>query len=156
MTDWVTPVATPIPEAGAGGGTLSRCPRASATCSACSSTAPRSGLVSTYSGTTSRSAPGNTTRCTTRRLAREAGATGAPTEPSLATLGVAAVTSSVIAAPEPAVRLMAAEERPYPVVVHAQRGAYGHVHVEVLVSAQAAAEDHARLAGRHFPVSQQP
>jgi hypothetical protein len=51
---------------------------------------------------------------------------------------------------------MTGEERPHPVVVHAQRGADGHVHVEVLVGAQAAAEYHAWLAGRHFPVSQQP
>src|SRR5215471_18286536 len=155
MTDWVTPVATPIPEGG--GGILSLpYPRAPATCSACSSAAPRSGLVSTYSGTTSRSAPGNTTRCTTRRLRPAAGASGAPTEPSLATVGAPAVTSSVIAAPETAERLVAAEERSHPVVVHAQRGADGHVHVEVLVGAQAPAEDHAGLAGRHFPVSQQP
>src|SRR5262249_43395225 len=167
MTDWVTPVATPIPEAGAGGGTLSRCPRASATCSACSSAAPRSGLVSTYSGTTSRSAPGNTTPCTTRRLRPAARASGAPPPPPLATVrpptgpswppcAGPAVTSSVIAAPETAERLVAAEERSHPVVVHAQRGADGHVHVEVLVGAQAPAEDHAGLAGRHFPVSQQP
>src|SRR5215831_11820705 len=154
MTDWVTPVATPIPEGG--GGILSLpYPRAPATCSACSSAAPRSGLVSTYSGTTSRSAPGNTTRCTTRRLRPAGGATGAPTAPSLATLGVPAVTSSVIATPELAERLVAAEERPHPVVVHAQRGTDGHVHVEVLVGAEAPAEDHARFAGRHFPVSQQ-
>src|SRR6266436_2740789 len=153
MTDWVTPVATPIPVGG--GGILSRCPRASATCSACSSAAPRSGLVSTYSGTTSRSAPGNTTRCTTRRLRPAAAGTGGtPTAPSLATDGRPAVASSVIAAPEAAQRLVAGEERSHPVVVHGERGSDGHVHVEVLVGAQATAEDHARLTGRHFPVSQ--
>src|SRR5690348_16391431 len=154
MTDWVNPVATPIPE---GGGCILSAPypRAPATCSACSSAAPRSGLVSTYSGTTSRSGPGNTSRGTTCWLRPAGGAAGAPTEPSLATLGVPAVTSSVIAAPELAERLVTAEEWPHPVVVHAQRGADCHVHVEVLVSAQAPAEDHARFAGRHFPVSQQ-
>src|SRR5262249_53651856 len=119
MTDWVTPVATPIPEAGAGGGTLPRGPRAPAARSAGGSAAPRAGLGSTYSGTTSRSAPGNTTRCTPRRLRPAAGASGAPTEPSLATVGAPAVTSSVIAAPETAERLVAAEERSHPVVVHA-------------------------------------
>src|SRR6516162_1117073 len=153
MTDWVSPVATPM--AVGAGGTGSRLPSDSASSSAASSAAPRSGLVSTYSGTTSRSAPGNTTRCTTRRLNPAGGATGAPTAPSLATLGVPAVTSSVIAAPELAKWLVTAEERPHPVVVHAQRGADGHVHVEVLVGAQASAEDHARFAGRHIPVSQQ-
>src|SRR6516164_8471335 len=139
MTDWVTPVATPIPEVGGGGGILSTYPRAPATCSACSSAAPRSGLVSTYSGTTSRSGPGNTTRCTTRWLRPAAGAGGAPVEPSLATAGTPAVTSSVIAAPKLAERRMAGEERPHPVVVHAQRRADCHVHVEVLVGAQAPA-----------------
>src|SRR5262249_12763988 len=157
MTAWVTPVATPIPEGG--GGILSLpYPRAPATCSACSSAAPRSGLVSTYSGTTSRSAPGNTTRCTTRRLRPRAppGApAGRPPPPSSPLPGVPAVTSSVIAAPELAERLVTGEERPHPVVVHAQRGADGHVHVEVLVRAQSPAEDHARFAGRHFPIGQQ-
>ena len=38
----------------------------SAAISAASSEAPRSIFVSTYSGTTSRSSPGNTTRCRTR------------------------------------------------------------------------------------------
>src|SRR5215470_7708238 len=154
MTDWVPPVATPIPEGG--GGILPPCPRASATCSACSSAAPRSGLVSTYSGTTSRSAPGNTTRCTTRRVRPATGASGAPAQPSLATEGAPAVMSSVIAVPELAERLVTTEERPHAVVVHAQCGADGHVHVEVLVGAQAPTEDHTRLASRHLPVSQQP
>src|SRR6516162_11454175 len=153
MTDWVSPVATPM--AVGAGGTGSRLPSDSASSSAASSAAPRSGLVSTYSGTTSRSAPGNTTRCTARRLRPSGGATGAPTAPSLATLGVPAATSSVIAPPELAEWLVTAEERPHPVVVHAQRGADGHVHVEVLVGAQTPAEDHARFASRHFPVSQQ-
>src|SRR5438445_8471794 len=89
---------------------------ASLASSAASSAAPRSGLVSTYSGTTSRSAPGNTTRCTTRRLRPAAAGTGGtPTAPSLATDGRPAVASSVIAAPEAAQRLVAGEERSHPV-----------------------------------------
>src|SRR5579863_8406285 len=154
MTDWGSSIATPI--AVGAGGTGSRLPSDSASNSAASSAAPRSGLVSTYSGTTSRSAPGNTTRCTTRRLRPAVTGTGAPTAPSLATDGRPAAASSVIAAPEAAERLVAGEERPHPVVVHAQRGPDGHVHVEVLVGAQAPAEDHAGLTGRHVPVSQQP
>src|SRR6185312_1023583 len=154
MTDWVSPVATPM--AVGAGGAGSRLPSDSASSSAASSAAPRSGLVSTYSGTTSRSAPGNTTRCTTRMLRPAGAGAGAPAAPSLSTGGTPAVASLVIAAPEAAQRLVAGEERQHPVVVHAQRGPDGHVHVEVLVGAQAPAEDHAGLAGRHFPVSQQP
>src|SRR6516164_820800 len=154
MTDWVSPVATPM--AVGAGGTGSRLPSDSASSSAASSAAPRSGLVSTYSGTTSRSAPGNTTRCTARRVRPATGASGAPAQPSLATEGAPAVMSSVIAAPELAERLVTTEERPHPVVVHAQCGADGHVYVEVLVGAHAPTEDHTRLASRHLPVSQQP
>src|SRR6266542_84160 len=53
--------------------------------------------------------------------------------------------------PRPGERRTAGEERPEPVVVHAQRGPDGHVHIQVLVGAQAAAEKDARLAVGHFP-----
>src|SRR5690348_17776524 len=118
MTDWVIPVATPTPEGG--GGILSAAyPRAPATCSACSSAAPRSGLVSTYSGTTSRSSPGNTTRCTTRR--------------PLPTSAVSLSRESVTSLPQAAERLAAGEERAEAIFVHGQRRPDRHVHVEVLV-----------------------
>src|SRR5215475_2684699 len=109
----------------------------SAATSAASSAAPRSMLVSTYSGTTSRSPAGNTTRCTTRR------ARPAP-------------FSSVTVAPQACQRLTVGEEGTQAVLIHAQRGSDRHVHVEVLVRAQPTAEEHAGLAPRHVPVSQQP
>src|SRR5215470_12864415 len=130
MTDWVPPVATPIPEGG--GGILPPCPRASATCSACSSAAPRSGLVSTYSGTTSRSAPGNTTRCTTRRLRP------APSPRTLPPSGspAPAPPRSVTSVTQLSERRTAGEEWLQPVVVHAQRRTDRHVHIEVLIRAE--------------------
>src|SRR5215471_14917579 len=103
--------------------------------SAASSAAPRSGLVSTYSGMTSRSSPGNTTRCTTRRL--------------LAWL-------SVTSLPQVAEWLMASEEWAQPVLVHAECRPDRHVHVKVLVRAEAPAEQHAGFMVGHLPVGQQP
>src|SRR5215475_7812360 len=110
--------------------------------SAASSAAPRSGLVSTYSGITSRSSAGNTTRCSTRRP-RPVPAMSLP-------------RGSVTLLPEVAERLVAGEERAEAVFVHGQRGPDRHVHVEVFVGAQAPAEEHAGLAGGHLPVGQQP
>src|ERR1700728_4298705 len=112
----------------------------SAAISAASSEAPRSILVSTYSGTTSRSSPGNTTRCRTR-----SDRTGTP----------ASVALLMIALPLNC-RHAICEQRADVVVVHAERGPDRHVHIEVLVGAQAPAEEHARLPLRHLPVIQQP
>src|SRR5215813_14641795 len=108
----------------------------SAAISAASSAEPRSMLVSTYSGTTSRSPAGNTTRCTTRS------ARPAP-------------FSSVTVGPQTGQRLAAGEEGTQAVLIHGQRGSDRHVHVEVSVRAQPAAEDHAGLTARHLPVGQQ-
>src|SRR5436189_1118347 len=116
--------------------------RASVASSAASSAAPRSGLVSTYSGITSRSSAGNTTRCTTRR--------------PLPAPAVSLPRESVTLLPEVAERLVAGEEGAEAVFVHGQRGSDRHVHVEVLVRAQAPAEEHAGLAPGHLPVGQQP
>src|SRR5215510_11104515 len=115
--------------------------RSWAVSSAASSAAPRSGLVSTYSGITSRSSAGNTTRCTTRRP-RPVPAMSLP-------------RGSVTLLPEVAERLVAGEERAEAVFVHGQRGPDGHVHVEVFVGAEAPAEEHAGLARGHLPVGQQ-
>src|SRR6202167_2925601 len=109
----------------------------SAAISAASSEAPRSIFVSTYSGTTSRSSPGNTTRCRTRS-----------DRPASVALLMTVLPLNC--------RHAIGEQRADVVVVHAERGPDRHVHVEVLVGAQAAAEEHARLALRHLPVIQQP
>src|SRR6266550_707542 len=116
--------------------------RASVASSAASSAAPRSGLVSTYSGTTSRSSPGNTTRCTTRR--------------PLPAPAVSLARKSVTSLPQAAERLAAGEERAEAVFVHGQRGSDRHMHVEVLVRAQAPAKEHPGLAAGQLPVGQQP
>src|SRR5579875_1412274 len=137
MLVWVSPTAA-LP-AGATTGTFGSSPSDSARSSAASSPAPRSWLVSTYSGTTSRSSPGKTTRCRTRRPP--------PAGISSATAGLRRPGGA-----EPAERDLPGEERAQPVAVHAQRGGDGHVHVQVLVRAQPAAEQHAGLAAGHLPV----
>src|SRR6188472_2275915 len=83
---------------------------------------------STYSGRTSTSlSPGSTSRCRTRLLI----------DPSGGQLGALA------------------EVRAELVVEHRQRRADGHVHVEVLVGAEAAAEEHHRLLLGQLAVLQQ-
>src|SRR5438309_1188494 len=47
------------------------------------------------------------------------------------------------------------EVRAQPVVEHGQRGGDGHVHVEVLVTAEAAAEQHVRLLRGQLAVGEQ-
>src|SRR5215470_13023679 len=116
--------------------------------SVASSAAPRSRLVSTYSGTTSRSSPGNTTRLRTRN-SRPAG--------SCVFADRSVPISSVIADySQLGQRKVAGEERAELVVVHAERGTDRHVHVEVLVGAQAAAEEHSGLPVGHLAVGEQP
>src|SRR5215470_6863130 len=158
MTDWVSPVATPI--AVGAGGTGSRLPSDSASSSAASSAAPRSGLVSTYSGTTSRSAPGNTSRCKTRRLRPVPGSRAPPraaSSPSTPLPGrpAPAGTGSVTSSAQLGEGLIAGEEWPQVVVVHTQCRTNRHVHVEVLICAEAPTEKHAGLSARHFPIGQQ-
>src|SRR6188472_3492212 len=83
---------------------------------------------STYSGRTSTSlSPGSTSRCRTRLLI----------DPSGGQLGALA------------------EVRAELVVEHRQRRADGHVHVEVLVGAEAAAEEHHRLPLGQLAVAEQ-
>src|SRR6202167_3624446 len=109
----------------------------SAAISAASSEAPRSIFVSTYSGTTSRSSPGNTTRCRTRS-----------DRPASVALLMTVLPLNC--------RHAIGEQRADVVVVHAERGGDRHVHVEVLVGAQAAAEEHPGLAVGQVAVGQEP
>src|ERR1039457_4075281 len=131
MIDWASPTAAlatgTLPAPGA-----LRPVSCSVAISAASSAAPRSMCVSTYSGTTSRSAPGNTTRCSTRSTGPPAPCPAAvPVTVPVTGPVTGPVTDSVIGQPRHLERLAAGEERAQPVVVHAQRRPDGHVHVEV-------------------------
>src|SRR5262249_61987883 len=96
----------------------------SAATSAASSAEPRSMLVSTYSGTTSRSPAGNTTRCTTRS------ARPAP-------------FSSVTVGPQTGQRLPAREGGTQAGPLQGQRGTGRPVQCEGTVRARARAQDRA-------------
>src|SRR5262249_47071127 len=118
---------------------------ASACISALSSAAPRSMFVSTYSGTTSKSSPGKTTRCSTCGMCR------------LWSASVALFMSAVSVCKRGlgVERSMVLVIRSQAVLVHSQRGADRHVHVEVFVRAEPPAEEHALLAVGHLAVGPQ-
>src|SRR5215472_17733842 len=129
---------------------------ASACISALSSAAPRSMFVSTYSGTTSKSSPGKTTRCSTRgtRWPWSASVALFMSAVSVCKRGLGVERSTVFGDGWEE-RSMVFEKRSQAVLEHGQRGADRHVHVEVLIRAEPPAEEHALLAVGHLAVGQQ-
>src|SRR5215469_5120463 len=143
---------------------------ASACISVPSSPAPRSMFVSTYSGTTSKSSPGKTTRCSTRGTSMLWSASVAlfMSAVSVCKRGLGVVERSMVCGDGRGERSMVCgdgrgersmvcgdgrgersmvfEERSQAVLERGQRRAYGHVHVEVFIRAEPPAEEHALLA----------
>src|SRR5215469_6476569 len=141
---------------------------ASACISVPSSPAPRSMFVSTYSGTTSKSSPGKTTRCSTRGTSMLWSASVAlfMSAVSVCKRGLGVVERSMVCGDGRGERSMVCgdgrgersmvfEERSQAVLERGQRRAYGHVHVEVFIRAEPPAEEHALLAVGHLAVGQQ-
>src|SRR5215469_8753884 len=152
---------------------------ASACISVPSSPAPRSMFVSTYSGTTSKSSPGKTTRCSTRGTSMLWSASVAlfMSAVSVCKRGLGVVERSMVCGDGRGERSMVCgdgrgersmvcgdgrgersmvfEERSQAVLERGQRRAYGHVHVEVSIRAEPPAEEHALLAVGHLAVGQQ-
>src|SRR5215469_9607059 len=115
---------------------------ASACISVLSSPEPRSMFVSTYSGTTSKSSPGKTTRCSTRGTRRLWSASVALFifAVSVCKRGLGFERSMVLGDGRRE-RSMVFEIRCQAVLEHGQRRPYGHVHVEVFIRAEPPAEE---------------